>query len=244
MRLNGAKFRRDKTGLITITVPWEVYSPDDCNSFVPTESAPLGLLITDRSADESEVGTWLLVLTYEGRVGPQQPTEIVVELDSSMAQDPIESHPNFDAIGESVFAINCGCPPRTKQNVIDSDGTAIISVVAKLSRGSALTARLAARHGKPWVHIHAGPKIRVSRSCSSSSGMKSKLSMSLARAHRVRRMLPGSLSGYCLRRSARKRCSHSISCGDLPERFLDVARRSLRGQRSDLLFAQTDPRAF
>jgi hypothetical protein len=41
---------------------------------------------------------------------------------------------------------------RTEQNVIDSDGTLILSHGA-LTEGSELTAQLAASHGRPWLHI-------------------------------------------------------------------------------------------
>jgi hypothetical protein len=48
-------------------------------------------------------------------------------------------------------------PTRTERNVLDSDGTVIISLEAALgSRGSALTQRLAEKHRKPWIHIHSG----------------------------------------------------------------------------------------
>jgi len=48
-------------------------------------------------------------------------------------------------------------PARTERNVLDSDGTVIISIEASLgSRGSALTQRLAEKHHKPWIHIHFG----------------------------------------------------------------------------------------
>jgi hypothetical protein len=42
---------------------------------------------------------------------------------------------------------------RTKQNVIDSDGTAIFTH-GELSGGSDLTRKLAIKHGKPWIHIN------------------------------------------------------------------------------------------
>ena len=41
---------------------------------------------------------------------------------------------------------------RTEQNVIDSDGTLIVSY-GKLSGGSALTRRLAKKHKPPWMHV-------------------------------------------------------------------------------------------
>jgi hypothetical protein len=43
-------------------------------------------------------------------------------------------------------------PKRTEQNVLDSDGTLIISH-GKLTGGSALTKKLAKKHDKPCIHI-------------------------------------------------------------------------------------------
>ena len=40
---------------------------------------------------------------------------------------------------------------RTEQNVIDSDGTLIISH-GELTGGSAYTRKMAMKHGKPWYH--------------------------------------------------------------------------------------------
>jgi hypothetical protein len=47
-------------------------------------------------------------------------------------------------------------PTRTERNVQDSDGTVIINVAPALSRGSKLTAKFGAKHGKPCIHIHSG----------------------------------------------------------------------------------------
>jgi len=99
MRLNGASFSRDKTGLVRLVVPWEVYSIADCDHFVPSEN--VGLPITDRNAEETEIGSWKLMLTYEGLVQAAQPSEvdsIEVEFKGNMAQDPIKSHPGFDKL--------------------------------------------------------------------------------------------------------------------------------------------------
>ena len=41
---------------------------------------------------------------------------------------------------------------RTEQNVIDSDGTLIISH-GKLTGGSEYTRDMAIRHGRPWLHL-------------------------------------------------------------------------------------------
>jgi hypothetical protein len=43
-------------------------------------------------------------------------------------------------------------PKRTEQNVIDSDGTLIISH-GEFSGGSEFTRNRAEKHGKPWMHI-------------------------------------------------------------------------------------------
>ena len=42
-------------------------------------------------------------------------------------------------------------PARTEKNVIDSDGTLIVSH-GKLTGGSAYTQKMAMKHGKPWFH--------------------------------------------------------------------------------------------
>lgn len=43
-------------------------------------------------------------------------------------------------------------PKRTEKNILESDGTLIVSH-GKLTGGSALTRKLAKKHGRPWVHI-------------------------------------------------------------------------------------------
>jgi len=43
-------------------------------------------------------------------------------------------------------------PKRTEQNVLDSDGTLILSH-GKLTGGSALTRKMAKKHDRPWVHV-------------------------------------------------------------------------------------------
>jgi hypothetical protein len=45
---------------------------------------------------------------------------------------------------------------RTHWNVRDSDGTLIVSGARVLTGGSALTARIAQRLGRPWLHVHPG----------------------------------------------------------------------------------------
>ena len=53
-------------------------------------------------------------------------------------------------------------PERTEQNVIDSDGTLIISH-GSLTGGSAYTRKMAMKHGKPWFHadLHKLPTFQA-----------------------------------------------------------------------------------
>ena len=43
-------------------------------------------------------------------------------------------------------------PKRTEKNILDSDGTMIISH-GKITGGSSLTRKLARQHEKPWIHL-------------------------------------------------------------------------------------------
>ena len=43
-------------------------------------------------------------------------------------------------------------PARTEKNLLDSDGTLIISY-GNLTGGSALTRKLAKKHKSPWIHV-------------------------------------------------------------------------------------------
>jgi len=45
-------------------------------------------------------------------------------------------------------------PERTEKNVVDSDGTLIISH-GNLTGGSEYTREMAKKHGKPWIHVDA-----------------------------------------------------------------------------------------
>lgn len=45
-----------------------------------------------------------------------------------------------------------GYPERTRRNVIESDGTVIITY-GKLIGGSGLTRKYAIEHGRPWLHL-------------------------------------------------------------------------------------------
>jgi hypothetical protein len=42
---------------------------------------------------------------------------------------------------------------RTRWNVRDTDATLLLTIRSELRGGTALTAQLAERHGKPWLHV-------------------------------------------------------------------------------------------
>jgi hypothetical protein len=67
-------------------------------------------------------------------------------------------------------------PKRTEQNVLDSDGTLIISH-GELTGGSEYTRQMAEKQGKPWMHIDANKTsveaaVQVIRAWISGSGIK------------------------------------------------------------------------
>jgi Circularly permutated YpsA SLOG family len=57
--------------------------------------------------------------------------------------------PETYAVRETSTAVHA---ERTEKNVIDSDGTLIISR-GKISGGSRFTREMATRHGRPWLHV-------------------------------------------------------------------------------------------
>lgn len=54
---------------------------------------------------------------------------------------------------------------RTERNVLDSDGTVIISIAPVLHGGSALTREFARKHGKPCIHATSeeGPRAAAAK---------------------------------------------------------------------------------
>jgi len=71
-------------------------------------------------------------------------------------------------------------PQRTKRNVRDSDGTLILSIVAKPGGGTALTMRLAEQLGKPILHLCRDESISI--------GENGKRLLTFIEEHHVRRL--------------------------------------------------------
>ena len=104
-RIAGATFNGDRSNILSFKVPWIVYTEEQLASFKPPE-APLGLPIVDRSATQDN-GDWVLTLTYEG-VKPGATVEETFELDGGTSEDPIESHPDWEALKKKYKAIMDG----------------------------------------------------------------------------------------------------------------------------------------
>jgi len=89
----------DRTGIVSVDVPMWVATLSEALSV----SAPLGLGIplVSRNFKQSEDGGYEVTLHFEGMegTGPKE-DETTFEFDVSMSEDPIEAHPNFDAISE------------------------------------------------------------------------------------------------------------------------------------------------
>jgi len=104
-RIAGASFNADRSGVLTFKIPWVVYSEEQCATFVPS-SLPLDLPIVDRSASDDN-GDWILTLNHEG-VRPGAEIEETFELDGSTSEDPIETHPDWEALKNKYKAIMDG----------------------------------------------------------------------------------------------------------------------------------------
>jgi hypothetical protein len=89
----------DRTGIVSVDVPMWVATLSEALSV----SAPLGLGVplVSRNFKQSEDGGYEVTLHFEGMEGtaPKE-DETTFEFDVSMSEDPIEAHPNFDAISE------------------------------------------------------------------------------------------------------------------------------------------------
>jgi hypothetical protein len=101
LQLLGLSGGVDKNGVISIDVPVWVATLAEAIRHVP--KLDLGVPCVSRSFKQSDEGGYEVAAHFEG-LDPSgtQPGEdqVTFEFDVSMSEDPIESHPNFDAIAE------------------------------------------------------------------------------------------------------------------------------------------------
>ena len=105
----GSAFNREKTGVRRITLrhyvgledgeePWNTL-----DTWLP-DTLPFGLPCIGRNAEKQDDGDWLLTLIFEG-VPEGDDTLDDAELDNAGVEDPIETHPQFDALAKKYGAI-------------------------------------------------------------------------------------------------------------------------------------------
>ena len=79
--------------MVTITVPFHVGTLTEAIRLVP--SLDVGLPVVSRQFRQSEEGGYEVTLTCEGASSDQPESTTVFEIDASMAEEPIKTHPKF-----------------------------------------------------------------------------------------------------------------------------------------------------
>jgi len=101
-RVEGASGGVDKNGIISCRIPWIVSTLEEAIAFVPA-SAPFGLPLVDRSFSEDK-GDIQVTLFYEGKKSgggsSANGSDETFELEDSTAEQPIDTHPDFEAISK------------------------------------------------------------------------------------------------------------------------------------------------
>ena len=100
--LNGIAGGVEKTGVISITVPVHVDTLIEAVTFIPSNIG-INLPLVSRAFRQDETGRYEVHLLYEGLAEEsktQQEEANTFELDVSMAESPIQEHPNFTKLKE------------------------------------------------------------------------------------------------------------------------------------------------
>lgn len=100
----GTTYHRDKTGLVRYTL---LFSTDEAGygalqNFIPS-SIPPKVNEIDRRATLQQDGSWQLAINYGG--GEKELFKEDVDLDWAGAEDPIETHPDFDKLAKKYKAL-------------------------------------------------------------------------------------------------------------------------------------------
>lgn len=88
----------DKNGIVSVDVPMWVATLGE--ALRASVDLGLGIPLVSRNFKQSEEGGYEVTLHYEGLEDEAKDDQTTFEFDVSMSEDPIESHPNFDAIAE------------------------------------------------------------------------------------------------------------------------------------------------
>ena len=92
LQLLGISGGVDKVGICSIVVPFHVATLAEAISYMP--SVDIALPVVSRSFRQSEEGGYEVSITLEGL--QKESTEKVFEIDASMSEEPIKTHPNFE----------------------------------------------------------------------------------------------------------------------------------------------------
>lgn len=98
LQLLGTGGSVDRNGIVSIDVPMWVGTLSEALSVSAT--LDLDIPLVSRSFKQSEEGGYEVTLHYEGIDYQPKEDQTTFEFDVSMSEDPVESHPNFDAIAE------------------------------------------------------------------------------------------------------------------------------------------------
>lgn len=96
LQLLGTGGSVDRNGIVSVDVPMWVATLSEALS--ATVNLGLGIPLVSRNFKQSEEGGYEVTLHFEGLESESQDDQTTFEFDVSMSEDPIESHPNFEAI--------------------------------------------------------------------------------------------------------------------------------------------------
>ena len=95
LQLLGISGGVDKVGVVSIVVPFHVVTLAEAISYVPSLQN-IGLPPVSRSFRQSEEGGYEVSVTYEGLTDDPKDDLKTFEIDASMAEEPIKTHPRFE----------------------------------------------------------------------------------------------------------------------------------------------------
>ena len=96
LQLLGTGGSVDRNGIVSVDVPMWVATLAE--ALRATVNLGIGIPLVSRGFKQSEEGGYEVTLHFEGLESEAQDDQTTFEFDVSMSEDPIESHPNFDAI--------------------------------------------------------------------------------------------------------------------------------------------------
>jgi hypothetical protein len=100
LQLLGINGGVDKHGIVSITVPFYVATLSEAISYAP--KLDINLPIVSRSFRQSEDGGYEVTLTCEGAEDNPTDDQRTFELEASMSEEPIKTHPKFENL-KSTF---------------------------------------------------------------------------------------------------------------------------------------------